>query len=296
MTLIRVTTAAATTVIALTWKIAGAQASPNGPVASPPADVTPVVKVEDPMAPTLTAHVAATLRSRGVVVSLRQYAGQPDAPEAVARIARAFAALLKIHGVQVWPAGKASGSSDEQPASIELDPSFYVYTQKFNAQRVRLPAYVAAQLHESIAESNRATASSVAASEQPVDALRLAAGALGIVTGFLSPSHGAYMVATGSRLSNTLNARTAALFGAGPAPVRLFGSHLDRYRHGEQEALVGLRVRTANVDERIVVKATAPGDDPPFAVDVLTAAAWQAAVEQLVGNTVPRLPRDDSKP
>lgn len=250
--------------------------------------IAPEVSVEQPLPPTLAAAVAAELHARGAVVSVRRHAGQNDAPEAVTRVAQAFAALLKEHGVQAWPAGGAMGS-DSQPVSIEIDPSFYVYTQKFNAQRVRLPVYVAAQLQETHGAHGAAAATSVAASEPSADILRVAAGALGIVTGFLSPSHGAYMIATGSRVSNTLNERTASLFGAGPAPTRLFGSHLERYARGEQEALVGVRVRAGSIDERLIVKATAPGDDPPFAIDALTAAAWQQAVENLSGPGAARI-------
>jgi hypothetical protein len=97
------------------------------------------------------------------------------------------------------------------------------------------------------------------------------------------------MIATGSRVSNTLHERTAALFGAGPAPSRLFGSHLERYSHGEQEARVGVRVRGAAVegaegkalDERVTVLASMPGDEPPFQVDRLTTVAWQAVIDQV---------------
>jgi hypothetical protein len=248
--------------------------------------VIPTVSIEQPLPPTFAASVAAELHARGAVVSVRRVAGQNDPPEAVTRIVQAFAALLKARGVQAWPSGSAAESAGAPPVAIEIDPSFYVYTQKFNAQRVRLPVYVAAQLREAHGAQDAAPAAAmgpVAASEPSADVLRVAAGALGIVTGFLSPSHGAYMIATGSRVSNTLNERTAALFGAGPAPTRLFGNHLERYARGEQEALVGVRVRVGTIDERLVVKATAPGDDPPFAVDALTAAAWQQVVDSLSG-------------
>lgn len=301
MKLIHLSAIASITAYALAWQSAGAQAPKQALAptaasdATTPTLVSPVVSVEDPLPPTVAASVAADLHAHGVVVSVRRYAGQSDAPEATTRIAQAFAALLKAHGVHAWPVGSAAEPGFDHPASIEIDPSFYVYTQKFNAQRVRLPVYVAAQLHETHEAhdaQDTSAAASVAASEPSADVLRVAAGALGIATGFLSPSHGAYMIATGSRVSNTLNERTAALFGAGPAPTRLFGSHLERYRSGEQEALVGVRVRVRKadgaVDERIVVKATAPGDDPPFAVDALTAAAWQGAVDQLAGPTADR--------
>lgn len=307
---IYLTAIAAITAYALAWSVAGAQApwhapTPTATSAVAPGVVSPVVSVEDPLSPTVAASVAAELHAHGVVVSVRRYAGQSDAPEATTRIAQAFAALLKAHGVQAWPDGSATEPGFDHPASIEIDPTFYVYTQKFNAQRVRLPAYVAARLHEARETHetpdtrdapNTSAASSVAASEPTPDVLRVAAGALGLVTGFLSPSHGAYMIATGSRVSNTLNEHTAALFGAGPAPTRLFGSHLERYQRGEQEALVGVRVRTGTIDERIVVKATAPGDDPPFALDALTAAAWQGAIEQLAGQPSIHLPAHETRP
>lgn len=291
MKIIHLTAVVSIPLCVLGWTTVGAQtASPAAASASAPAVVTPTVSIEQLLPSTLATSVAAELHAHGAVVSVRRVAGQNDAPEATRRIAQAFAALFKAHGVQAWPAGDAAESAGDQPASIEIDPSFYVYTQKFNAQRVRLPVYVEAQLQEARRAQETATAATatttaamgpVAASTPSTDLLRVAVGALGIVTGFLSPSHGAYMMATGSRVSNALNERTAALFGAGPAPTRLFGSHLERYKRGEQEALVGVRVRFGNIDERIIVKATAPGDDPPFAVDALTAAAWQQVVNSL---------------
>lgn len=262
-----------------------ASASASAPVRPP---VAPSVIIEQPLERARAAAVTAYLRAHGALVSVRRYAGQSDIPEAVSRIEQAFVALLQARGVPARSSGSAVEPRDGASASIDIDPSFYVYTQKFNAQRVRLPVYVAAQLQQYPGAPGEAAPPPVAASDPPADVLRVAAGALGIVTGFLSPSHGAYMLATGSRLSNALNERTAALFGSGPAPTRLFGSHLERYRRGEQEATVAVRIRTADLDERVVVKASAPGDDPPFAVDALTAAAWQGAVEQLVGPVAPQ--------
>lgn len=280
----------------LACQCAAAQAAAPAPAsaaASSPVAVAPVVTavtLDDPLSPSATAAVVAELHAHGAVVSVRRYAGQDDAPEAMHRIAQAFAALLKARGIHAWPVGSAPEAGSDHPASVEIDPSFYVYTQKFNAQRVRLPVYVAAQLHDTPdahdIDAKSATAP-VAASEPSADVLRVAAGALGIVTGLLSPSRGAYMIATGSRASNTLNERTAALFGAGPAPTRLLGSHLERYRRGEQEATMGVRVRSGSVDERFVVTATAAGDDPPFAIDPLSTAAWQGAVDQLSGQAGP---------
>ena len=244
----------------------------------------PLVTVDHRLPPPTSAAIAAALRANGAHISVRRYAGQADSPLATSRVAQAFAALLRARGVQASVASDASPPDGGQgaPVDIEIDPSFYVYTQKFNAQRVRLPVYVEAQLNGPTDKGP------VAASEPTADVLRVAAGALGIVTGFLSPSHGAYMIATGSRVSNTLNERTAALFGAGPAPTRLFGSHLERYSHGEQEARVDVRVRGGAVegtggtalDERMTVLASMPGDEPPFQVDRLTTVAWQAMIDQ----------------
>lgn len=263
---------------------ASASASGSASASASAPSPAPIVTGDHPLPPPTCAAIAAALRANGARINVRRYAGQSDSPEATSRVAQAFAALLKARGVQASVASDASPPAGGQgtPVDIEIDPSFYVYTKKFNAQRVRLPVYVAAQL------SGPNDKGPVAAREPTADVLRVAAGALGIVTGFLSPSHGAYMITTGSRVSNTLNERTAALFGAGPAPTRLFGSDLERYARGEQEARVGVRVRSGAIertggtvlDERMTVLASVPGDEPPFQVDRLTTVAWQAVIDQ----------------
>lgn len=246
----------------------------------------PTVRMEDPPPP----GVATLVRTHGAAITVRHYAGQDDPPEATLKVAEAFAALLHARGIDAWPASDVPEVRRASAAAIEIDPSFYVYTQKFNAQRVRLPVYVAAQLRSTVGQPNAKADASVKASEPAVDVLRVAAGTLGIVSGLLSPSHGAYMLATGSRVSNTLNEKTNELFGAGPAPVRLFGSDLDRYRRGEQEAKVVVRVRAGGQSWRTTAVAAAPGDMPPFAIDQLTASAWQAAVDTLSAVTTESRP------
>jgi hypothetical protein len=105
--------------------------------------------------------------------------------------------------------------------------------------------------------------------------LRIAAGALGIVRGWISPAFGTYMVSGGA---------APALFGAGKAPTRLFVAGKERYERGEQE--VNTKVRVLHGGEVVAafsVRNWIAGDEPPFLIDSLVAANWTTVMAVLAG-------------
>jgi hypothetical protein len=103
--------------------------------------------------------------------------------------------------------------------------------------------------------------------------VRIAAGALGIVRGWISPSFGSYMIAGGT---------TPALFGAGKAPTRLFVAGKERYERGEKEVNTKVKVlRGTDVLASFSVRNWVPGDDLPFQVEPLVAANWEQVMSAL---------------
>jgi hypothetical protein len=149
-----------------------------------------------------------------------------------------------------------------------VDSTFYVYTNRFNARLIRLPEYTQAQLDGSQAsETGRA--------EQKPDMVRIAAGALGIVRGWISPSFGSYMISGGA---------TPALFGDGKAPNRLLVAGKERYERGEQEVNTKVRVlRGSEVVAAFSVRNWSAGDEPPFELDSLVAENWKTVIAVLAG-------------
>ena len=180
---------------------------------------------------------------------------------AYARMEGALGALAKARGLAV--AEQASNAA----AVVEVDTWFFVYTNKFNAKRVWLSEYTQVQL-------TGATGGQTEATPAKVDVLRVAAGALGIVKGWISPAYGSYMMASGSR---------DALFGAGAAPYHGLLPDRDRYERGEQEVTSNVRITVAGRSATFKVKTTMDGDAPPFSVDALVAENWAAIVAVLGG-------------
>lgn len=217
---------------------------------------------------TLTAEASqalAELRSQPIGLSVRRYAGKGASEAAYRRLDAALADLGRSRGLAV--------AAEGAPAfAVEVDSTFYVYTNRFNARLVRLAEYTEAQM--------AGPADNVAAAQsQPVDALRIAAGALGIVRGWISPSFGSYMIAGGA---------APALFGSGAAPTRLLVAGRERYQRGEQEVNTKLRVlKNGAVVATFSVRHWAQGDEPPFRIDELVAANWGEVLRQLGGEAAP---------
>ena len=111
--------------------------------------------------------------------------------------------------------------------------------------------------------------------EQHVDVVRVAAGVLGVMRGWVSPAFGSYIVTSGA---------APAIFGSGSAPTRLFVAGKERYERGEQEVNTKVRiVRDGDVVATFGVRNWIPGDEPPFEVDGLVASNWSRALSLLAG-------------
>jgi hypothetical protein len=209
-------------------------------------------------------QAAAAVQGKPLAFSVRRYAGTKSTPQAYDRLEWALQDLAKEQGVQTVERADAA-------ITVEVDSTFYVYTNRFNARLIRLPEYTQAQLDGSpSAESVRA--------EQKADMVRVAAGALGIVRGWISPSFGSYMISGGA---------APALFGDGKAPTRLFVAGKERYERGEQEVNTKVRVlRGSEVLAAFSVRSWSSGDEPPFKIDSLVAENWTTVFAVLAGRQV----------
>lgn len=209
-------------------------------------------------------QAAAAAQGKPLAFSVRRYGGAKSTPQAYERLEGALQDLAKEQGVQTAQRAEAA-------LTVEVDSTFYVYTNRFNARLIRLPEYTQAQLDGSpAAETGRA--------EQKPDMVRIAAGALGIVRGWISPSFGSYMISGGA---------TPALFGEGKAPTRLFVAGKERYERGEQEVNTKVRVlRGSEVVAAFSVRNWSAGDEPPFKIDSLVAENWSTVFAVLAGRQV----------
>jgi len=209
-------------------------------------------------------QAAAAAQGKPIAFSVRRYGGAKSTPQAYERLEGALQDLAKEQGVQTAQRAEAA-------LTVEVDSTFYVYTNRFNARLIRLPEYTQAQLDGSpAAETGRA--------EQKPDMVRIAAGPLGIVRGWISPSFGSYMISGGA---------TPALFGEGKAPTRLFVAGKERYERGEQEVNTKVRVlRGSEVVAAFSVRNWSAGDEPPFKIDSLVAENWSTVFAVLAGRQV----------
>jgi hypothetical protein len=206
-------------------------------------------------------QAAAATQGQPLTIRVRRYAGTTVKEQAYERLEGALHDLAKEQGLR-------AGDQAASALRVEVDSSFYVYTNRFNARLVRLPEYTQAQL-DGVPTQDAARA------EQKPDVVRIAAGALGIVRGWISPAFGTYMVSGGA---------TPALFGAGKAPTRLFVAGKDRYERGEQEVNTKVRVlRGGEVVAAFSVRNWIAGDEPPFLIDSLVAANWTTVMAVLAG-------------
>jgi len=194
---------------------------------------------------------------------VRRYANSHASEAAYQRLEAALEELARGTGMTVANAGQAD-------LTIEVDSTFYVYTNRFNARLVRLPEYTEAQL------AGKGTDGKLVEQQpKPVDALRIAAGAIGIVQGWISPSFGSYMIA---------GAAAPALFGSGAAPRRLFVAGKERFDRGEQEVNTKVRVLRDGVSVgAFAVRCWTAGDEAPFVIDALVADNWSSVLGLLQG-------------
>ena len=193
----------------------------------------------------------------------RRYANTKVVAAAYQRVEAAFADLAQSKGLAVATA--------DAPADItvEFDSHFYVFTNRFNARWVRLPEYTEAQLAGTV------DAKVAEVEAKPVDVLRIAAGALGIVQGWISPAFGSTMIYGGA---------APALFGSGAAPIRYFVPDKERYARGEQEVNTRVRLlRVGRVVAHFSVRCWTLGDEPPFPIDTLVAQSWAGVLDSLQG-------------
>ncbi|MBX3602386.1 MAG: hypothetical protein KF863_17360 [Rubrivivax sp.] len=206
------------------------------------------------------ARVLKDLNPERLRLTARRYSSSSAAEESYKRLEGALADLAESRGV------RSAGNGGEATLLAEIDSTFYVYTNRFNARLVRLTEYTEAQ-------TASATGGPSVAADKPVDVLRIAAGALGIVRGWISPSFGSYMMAGGA---------APALFGSGDAPRRLFVAGRERYERGEQEVNTRVRIlRDGTVVAAFSVRCWTQGDAPPFRIDELVSANWTEVLSQL---------------
>lgn len=209
-------------------------------------------------------QAASAIQGRAPAFSVKRYEAVAASPQAYQRLESALLDLAKQQGL-------GAGDAERGMLTVEVDSTFYVYTNRFNARLVRLPEYTQAQL-------DGVPTDDTARSEQKPDLVRIAAGALGIVRGWISPAFGSYMMATGS---------APTLFGSGRAPTRLFVAGKERYERGEQEVNTKVRLlRDNEVVASFTVRNWARGDEPPFEVDALVAANWTKVMAVLTGRQV----------
>lgn len=244
---------AATAALALALAAAGAQAGTGaGPTATPaaPAPTEADIQVHVEGAEAARAALAAH-PDRSMVLKARRVFGSGMPPEdAFARVDATLAELARRRGLNVVDASAAPADA----ITVELDSGFYVYTSNFNARRVLLAEISAA------AQQPTGQQTDGRAETRGVDVLRVVAGAVGIMNGWISPAFGSYMMGSGV---------TPALFGNGKAPTRLFVAGKERYERGEQEAGSFVTVALDGQRHRFAVRTVLQGDKPPFAVDPL---------------------------
>jgi hypothetical protein len=154
--------------------------------------------------------------------------------------------------------------ADAAVLDVDVETWFYVYTNKFNAQRVWIGDYYHAQPGQ---QDDAAQVPS-----KGVDVLRLIGGIVGVAAGLLSPTYGAYMIASGSR---------SALYGGGAPPDRRMLADHERYARGEQELVSKVRVTLGGRAGSFDVVSTAPGDVPPYAVHSMLIENWRQVLSVL---------------
>jgi hypothetical protein len=262
-------------VAALALAAAGAQADTGmeSPAAATPSAVAPTaadiqVYVEGAEAPraALAAHP-----DRPLLVKARRVFGSGMPPEdAFARVDATLAEMARKHGLKVVEASAVPADA----ITVEIDSGFYVYTSNFNARRVLLAEISA------VAQQPGSQQTDGRAESRSVDVLRVVAGAVGIMNGWISPTFGSYMMGSGV---------TPALFGNGKAPTRLFVAGKERYERGEQEAGSFVTVALDGQRHRFTVRTVLQGDKPPFAVDPLVGRNLDTVMAVLDPNT--RLPQ-----
>jgi hypothetical protein len=210
---------------------------------------------------------ALTDQVRGPVhIAVRRYSSSKAGEAAYQRLEAALAELARKSGLAVAEGGEPA------EVTVEVDSTFYVYTNRFNARLVRLAEYTEAQL------AGKVDGKVAEASPKSVDALRIAAGAIGIVQGWISPQFGSYMMAGGA---------APALFGSGDAPRRLFVPGKERYERGEQEVNTKVRVlRNGVAVGAFSIRCSTAGDEAPFLIDALVADNWSGMLDILRGSTV----------
>ena len=213
------------------------------------------------------------LAGRELAIRVRRQASSPATEAGYAQTERSIANSLRAQGLNAV-AAKASGAQVE----VEVDTWFYVYTNKFNARRVWLSEFA----------SESATGAGEAKADQPpVDVSRVVGGAIGIFGGLVSPSFGAYMIASGVR---------NGVYGRGKAPNRALLSDSQRYERGEQEVASRVRIRVADQTASFLVVTGTLGEEVPYKVNALAAQNWALIGRVLTGATpieasAPELPR-----
>lgn len=207
-------------------------------------------------------QAALAVEAKALVFSARRYTSIGSNAQAYERLEAALQDLAKANGLQAVERADAV-------VTVEVDSTFYVYTNRFNARLIRLPEYTQAQLDGAPSTSDEVRAG------QRFDVVRITAGALGIVRGWISPAFGSYMISGGA---------IPALFGDGKAPNRLLVAGKERYERGEQEVNTKVRVlRGSEVVAAFSVRNWSTGDEPPFKIDSLVAENWKTVIAVLAG-------------
>jgi hypothetical protein len=225
---------------------------------------------------------AAQLRDGGIAVTVRRYAGAADTEQARRRVVDAFSVLLKDRGYRVASAGEVAA------ISIEIDPFFEMWTNKFNPRRVRLVEYVDYQLKGEVGGE------AVKAPQKPLDVSRVVGGAIGLATGILTPAHATAMigdaVVRGTGTSTRLNEATYALFGqAGHGPnYSLMPKLKERADTGQQSVTTVMRVKTNDGNFVRGVRSFIWSDDLPFQVERLAAESFARAIGTLSDSRSPQ--------
>lgn len=207
-------------------------------------------------------------------VSVRRYMGQPDSEAARKRVVEAFSFMLRQNGFQIAQDGQVAD------VTIEIDPYFFVWSSKFQGRRLRLTEYVGHQMQ------GTQPAEEVAVPAPSTDALRVLGGAVGFVSGLLSPAHAGAMVAStlapGTGVSGRMNEATYALFGRpGSGPLYLQPDLRERINRGQQSFTTVIRVQTPDHAFQLEVRSFIWGDDPPFHVEQLAAENFSRVVHSL---------------
>jgi hypothetical protein len=204
-------------------------------------------------------------KAQPIALRVRRQGRAAASEPAYERVEAAISAVLRAHGKTV-----TTPSDQARRVDVEVDTWFYVLTSKFNARRIWLSEFAQIQIDGS------AGASPQAPTPTP-DALRIAAGVVGLAKGWISPGFGSYMVASGAR---------NAFFGSGSAPNRSLLPDAGRYERGEQEVASRVRLSIDGQSVSFVVLASAPGDAEPYQVEALAAANWTAIGKMLSGVAV----------